>query len=33
MFEPVMIVPVGLLAALIIGYFAVKYRWKLTEIF
>lgn len=33
MFEPVMIVPLGIVLAAVIGYIAVKKHWKLADIF
>lgn len=33
MFEPVMIIPLGLIAAAVIGYLAVKYDWKIAKLF
>jgi hypothetical protein len=33
MFEPVMVVPISIIAAAIIGYLAVKNHWKIADYF
>ncbi len=33
MFEPVMIIPISIIIAAVIGYLAVKNHWKIADIF
>lgn len=33
MFEPVMVVPISIIVAAIIGYLAVKNHWKIADYF
>ncbi len=33
MFEPVMIIPIGIIIAAIVGHLAVKNHWKIADYF